>query len=125
MDLSSTLTFVGQQPDPLRWIQAFDVFAMTSRDDTFPLVCLEAGSVGVPVVCFESGGIPDLLAASDGGFSVPFVDVAAMADRVEQLLTDPDLRVRLGQNLRTYVEATHGIDRCAAMIAAEIERIAR
>lgn len=112
--------FVGPKPDPLRWLAAFDVFAMVSRDDTFPLVCLEAGSVAVPVVCFESGGIPDLLAAADGGISVPFVDVPAMADAVASLLVDNGSRRRLGANLRDHVTAHHGIDACVGRLAEEI-----
>lgn len=124
LGLEGHLSFVEQQPDPLRWIGAYDVFAMTSRDDTFPLVCLEAGSLAVPVVCFESGGIPALLEASDGGFAVPYVDVVAMADRVEDLMADDALRRRLGENLRRYVTDHHGIDRCAGMVADEIRRVA-
>jgi glycosyltransferase involved in cell wall biosynthesis len=123
LGLEGHLTLVPQQPDPLRWMAEMAVFAMTSRDDTFPLVCLEAGSLGIPVVCFESGGIPDLLAASGGGFSVPFVDVVAMADRVEALLSDPALRRSVGERLRAHVEAHHGIDRSAAMVADEIRRL--
>jgi glycosyltransferase involved in cell wall biosynthesis len=39
-----------------------DVFLLTSREDPFPTVALEAWAVGVPVVCFEgTGGIPDLV----------------------------------------------------------------
>jgi glycosyltransferase involved in cell wall biosynthesis len=123
LDLGGRLTLVPQQADPLRWMQEMAVFAMTSRDDTFPLVCLEAGSLGVPVVCFESGGIPALLAASGGGRSVGFVDVAAMAAEVVELLADAGLRRTLGDRLRTYVDAEHGIDRCAGMVADEIRRL--
>jgi glycosyltransferase involved in cell wall biosynthesis len=115
---------VGAQADPLRWMRSFAVFAMTSRDDTFPLVCLEAASVAVPVVTFESGGIPDLVRDADGGFAVGFVDVTAMADRVEQLLADPGLRARLGRNLQDHVAEVHDLDRCAGRIADLIEELA-
>jgi glycosyltransferase involved in cell wall biosynthesis len=123
LGVEDRVDLVGQQPDPLRWIAEFDVFAMTSRDDTFPLVCLEAGSLGVPVVCFESGGIPDLLAASGGGASVAYADVTAMADRVEELLRDEGLRRRRGDALRAHVTSHHAVDRCAGLIAAEIEAL--
>jgi glycosyltransferase involved in cell wall biosynthesis len=125
LGVGDVLSFVGRRSDPLAWMRAFAVFAMTSRDDTFPLVCLEAGSVGVPVVTFESGGIPDLVRDADGGFAVPFVDVAAMADRVEQLLADAGLRARLGANLRAHVADVHDLDRCLGRIAELIDEVSR
>jgi glycosyltransferase involved in cell wall biosynthesis len=123
LGVEDRVDFVGEQPDPLRWIADFDVFAMTSRDDTFPLVCLEAGSLGVPVVCFESGGIPDLLAASGSGAGIAYLDVTAMADEVEAMLRDEELRRRRGEALRAYVLEQHAVDRCAGLVAAAIEDV--
>lgn len=124
LGLEGHLGFIEHQSDPLRWMAAFDVFVLTSREDTFPLVCLEAGSLGLPIVCFDNGGIPELVAASDGGRVVPFLDVPALADAVEALVLDAGLRREQGQNLRAHIEANHGIDRCAGLVADEIRRMA-
>ncbi|OWY58561.1 hypothetical protein B7486_79310, partial [cyanobacterium TDX16] len=44
-------------PDLAAVLAAADVFVLSSREDTFPLVCLEAASLGVPIVCFDDAGI--------------------------------------------------------------------
>ena len=123
LGIADRVTFVPAQTDPLRWMRAFDVFALTSRDDTFPLVCLEAGSVGVPVVCFDAGGIPDLLAASGGGSAVPYLDLPAMADRILELADDPARRVATGEALARHVAEHHSIDLAGRLVEAEIQRL--
>ena len=66
---------------------ASSVYALTSREDPFPTVALEALSVGVPVVAFEdSGGIPGFLVKESVGRVVPYCDVPAMAQAIVNLL---------------------------------------
>ncbi len=71
----------GHQAEIESWLAAADAFALTSREDPYPSVALEALSAGLPVVAFAgTGGIPDLLAAFGGGTNVPIADTDAMAD---------------------------------------------
>jgi len=71
-------------------LSAASVFALTSREDPFPTVALEALEAGLPVVAFtKSGGIPELLNDSVLGSAVPYGDVEAMAREVLQLFDDP------------------------------------
>lgn len=82
--------FVGFRSDMQGLYSASDVYALTSREDPFPTVALEAMSVGVPVVAFaDAGGIPGLLLEEKMGEVVPYCDVPAMAKAVEQLLLHP------------------------------------
>jgi hypothetical protein len=70
----------GPQADPAPWYAAADAFALTSREDPFPSVVLEALSAGLPSVAFAgSGGIPELLETEACGTVVPMGDAAAMA----------------------------------------------
>ena len=74
------------------------VHLLTSREDPFPSVVLEAMSAGVPTVAFEGGGgIPDLLAEHGAGASVPVGDVAGMAARAAGIAREfgAEARVRL------------------------------
>jgi glycosyltransferase involved in cell wall biosynthesis len=81
-DATETGTFVmaGYRNDMDAVFSAADVFALTSREDPFPTVVLEALSAGLPVVAFDrSGGIPDMLRDAKQGDIVPCGDVTAMA----------------------------------------------
>ena len=105
LGLTQYVRFVGTQPNPLNYFAAFDVFTLTSRSDSFPLVVLEAATLGKPSVCFdETGGAREFI-ENDCGFVVPHLDVMAMADAVLNLLGSPDLRTRLGENAKAKVQA--------------------
>jgi glycosyltransferase involved in cell wall biosynthesis len=104
LGLSQYVRFIGSRLDPLNYFAAFDVFALTSRSDSFPLVVLEAAALGKPIVCFdETGGAREFI-GGDCGFVVPHLDVDAMAAAVLNLLDSPDLRARLSQNAQAKVQ---------------------
>jgi glycosyltransferase involved in cell wall biosynthesis len=85
----------------------FHIFALTSREDPYPLVVLEAGLSGVPVVCFQgAGGAPELVEA-DGGVVVPYLDIELMADSIAWLADDPVARQQRGQRLCQKVLERH------------------
>ena len=82
--------FAGFRSDMQGLYSASSVFALTSREDPFPTVALEALSAGVPVVAFaESGGIPDFLATERVGAVVPYCDVSKMARAAVEFLRNP------------------------------------
>ena len=82
--------FVGPQADPDRWLQAADVFVLTSRWEARALVVQEAMAAGVPVVATDTGGLRDLVEGA--GTLVPVGDAAAVAAAVTAYLTDPAAR---------------------------------
>ena len=80
-----TFHLPGFTDDVAAYFSVADAFALTSREDPFPSVALEALSAGVPVVAFErSGGIPDLLREHGVGINLPYGDVLAMANALRQ-----------------------------------------
>jgi glycosyltransferase involved in cell wall biosynthesis len=86
---AGTLHMVNYTDDVAAYFSAADVFALTSREDPFPSVALEALSAGIPVVAFDrSGGIPDMLREYGAGKVVPYCDVPAMATELRAMLGD-------------------------------------
>ena len=104
--LADRVHFVGEQAHATDWYRALDLLVLTSREDPYPLVCLEAGLLGVPVVSFDNGGMAELL-DGDNGLVVPALDVEAMAEAVGSLLADPSRRARMGERLAADVAARH------------------
>ena len=68
-----------------------------------PVALIEAMSLGVPVLSTSTGGIPELL-CDGAGIMVPPEDPLALADAIEQVLSDPELRKRLAKAGRQRVE---------------------
>jgi glycosyltransferase involved in cell wall biosynthesis len=86
----------GRRSDVGAFLNAADGLALTSREDPFPSVALEALAAGVPVFAFDrSGGIPDLVRErAEFGAVLPYGDVTAMAEAVTVSLRGGDQEAR-------------------------------
>jgi glycosyltransferase involved in cell wall biosynthesis len=104
LGISEVLRFYPQSEDTSGFFTALDVFALTSREDPFPVAMLEAAAAGVPIICFnQSGGGPEFV-TNDAGICVPYADVQKMASACMLLWGDNDLRFRLGSKAKQKVE---------------------
>jgi glycosyltransferase involved in cell wall biosynthesis len=102
--------------------QAMDVFALTSREDPFPLVMLEAGACHVPTVCFaRAGGGPEFV-GDKPELVAPYLDVASFAARLEALRRDRRLREQLGDAAARKVRSGHVVETQGPKILASIQR---
>ena len=93
------IRFVGYQKDPMKvaqFYQAADVYIHAARAETFPNTVLEALACGIPVVATAVGGIPEQVEDGKTGFLVPPKDAEMMASRIEQLLSNDELRKEMG-----------------------------
>lgn len=109
--LGDRVHFTGEVGNPHDYFAAGDVFAMVSREDPFPLVCLEAASLGKPVVCFEgAGGMPEFV-ETDAGFVIALLDIAAMASKLRTLAEDEALRDALGAQAAAKTRNLYDVER--------------
>ena len=80
--LAQKVRVTGAVAKTADYFGAADVFVLTSREDPYPLVCLEAAALSKPIVCFAgAGGMPEFV-EEDCGFVVPYLDLAAMAEGI-------------------------------------------
>jgi glycosyltransferase involved in cell wall biosynthesis len=97
MDMANRVHLLPPGGDYLDYVACFDLFTLTSREDPYPLVILEAGLNQNPVLCFAgSGGSPDFV-GTDTGCLVPYLDLSAMVTALARLTDDPAERTRLGK----------------------------
>ena len=121
--LDNYIHFLGGRSNSLDYFTVFDVFALVSREDPFPLVCLEAASLGKPIVCFDgaAGGEKEFV-EDDCGFVVPYLDIETMAHKVAELLRSTELRQRLGQRAAQKVRERHDLEVVAPKVLDIIKR---
>jgi glycosyltransferase involved in cell wall biosynthesis len=101
------ILFIGAKENPKLYFAVGDIFYLTSREDPFPLVCLEAAECGLPIVCFEeAGGMPDFV-SGDAGLVVPYLDTDAAAHAISLLIKDPKKRQTAGQCARKKLLQKH------------------
>lgn len=82
-----------------------DIFVFPTCHEAFGLVLLEAMQHSLPVIATREGAIPEIVADGETGFLVPPREPALLADRVERLLADPELRRNMGERGRARYEA--------------------
>ena len=122
MDLQRSCRWVTATANVQDYYCAMDAFALTSREDPFPLVMLEAGALGLPVVCFAgSGGGPEF-AGSGAGLVAPYLDVESLAGHLAVLHDNADLRRQLGAEAARQVQTNYTVDRQAPKVLRCIER---
>src|SRR5207302_2383134 len=84
-------------------IASSDVFVAPHMGYTL----VEAGLTGVPIVTYDYDFHREIVTDGENGYLVPFRDVAALADRVCQLLADPASARSMGDRLRRKLLAEH------------------
>jgi glycosyltransferase involved in cell wall biosynthesis len=122
--VADRIRLLGTLADPAPFFAALDAFVMTSREDPYPLVCLEAAANDVPIAWWPAGGIGELL-APDAGVEVPYLDVAALADAVRGLRADPVRAAALGRVAHGRLDASRSLDETAAALAATVRDVLR
>lgn len=75
-----------------------DFFILPTLNECFPLVLLEAMQHALPCVASEVGGISSIIHDGENGYLVEMNNPKALADSIEKLLKDADLRKNMGEN---------------------------
>ena len=114
LGLGSSVKMKGHDPRARDALWRSSAFMMTSLFEGYPLSTLESFSHGCPVVSYDiKYGPREQITEGEDGFLVESGDIRAMADRVIELLKDPDLVNRMSKAARA--KATHhGYDRFLA-----------
>ena len=93
--------FVSNAPE---FSAACDVFCLPStKREGLPRAVIEAMAYRVPPVVTDSGGSPELVVDGESGIVVPPMNAQALADAIEKLYRDDDLRRRMGEAARERI----------------------
>jgi len=130
LDLSSRVNLLGSlsQGAVLEKLRGADIFALASTTDAqgatdvFPTVILEAMASRLAVVSTRLAGIPELVVDGRTGTLVPPGDSSALSHALEQLLRDPELRLRFGHAGRARIEQHFRIEQTVAPLIQLLEQ---
>lgn len=114
LGLEDRVRFTGWSAEPRRHLPTFDVCAVPSRIEAFPLVVVEAMLAGLPVVAAEVGSVADAVVDGETGLLVPPDDVDALAAALRSLLGDPERMRQMGLRGRERARERFTADAMAA-----------
>jgi glycosyltransferase involved in cell wall biosynthesis len=126
-DRATFLGFVPHEETP-RYLSAFDTLVVPSETqpnwkEQFGRVITEAIACETPVVGSSSGEIPNLIRKSGGGLIFPERDPVEFAKTLRQILTQNDLREKLGETGRKWVEKEVSLSAVANKMAETFEKV--
>jgi glycosyltransferase involved in cell wall biosynthesis len=106
LNLTENITILDwvneQERDAL--LKQADVFILPSYNEGLPMALLEAMSWGLAVITTPVGGIPELVIDHQNGLLVKPGDIQNLSKAIQTLITDQELKQRLGKNARDSVE---------------------
>lgn len=105
LGISAQVRFAGHLPghaDVLREVAGSTVFVSASEIEGFGIVVVEACALGCPIVVSDIGVFREVTAEGTGGLLFRAGDAAHLAEQLERLLTDPDLRAACGRAGRAH-----------------------
>lgn len=111
LGIADRVMMPGFLKDPARYIRLFDIFALSSDSEQYPISLVEAMTSAIPAVSTDVGDIRNMVAKENRPYIVPREDEAALAQAIAVLAEDATLRRTVGEANRfiacsQYDEAT-------------------
>lgn len=118
-ELAGRVEALGFQPEAFRRIREFDALAVPSLEgEGLSKAALEAMAQRVPVIASASGGLTELIEDRVSGRLVPPGDPRALADAIEEMALDSQLRERLAEKAYERVMSHYHIQRTIEQVAS-------
>ncbi len=97
--LQDNVVYLGKKVDDEKssYLQNADILVHPSHEECFPLVLLEAMSVGLPTISTFEGGIPDIIEHNETGLLLEKGDILALSENIKRLILNQELRVQMGK----------------------------
>lgn len=116
----------GFLASPSKYVGLFDIFALSSDSEQFPIALIEAMAAGLPIVSTDVGDVRSMVAPANRGLVVPAGDEAALTAALARIADDGQARRLIGAENRTRArEAYREVDMVRQYAALYEEAMAR
>ena len=121
MGLGERVRWLGWRDDIADWINAADVFSLSSNWEGVPLAAQEAVLVGTPVVSTDVGGMPELIGDRSSGRLVPKGDAGALAAALSDVLSSPETATRYAEQALVALRRRFSTDQMLTRLSGAYE----
>ena len=100
------IVFHGQTPDVVSCIKDSSIFVLPSRQEGMPNALIEAMALRMACISTDCpcGGPADLINSGENGILIPVDDKQALKEQLARVMSNDELRRKLGENARASVE---------------------
>ncbi len=102
--LNKRIIFTGFRNDVIKFLNLFNIFVMSSKEEGLGTSVLDAMAVGLPVVSTAGGGIPEMVDDGKGGYLSPVGDAFALAGSLRKMILSYENIKKFGDYNRTRVQ---------------------
>lgn len=121
MGIEDELVLPGFLDRPCRFMGHFDMLALSSRSEQFPIAVVEAMAAGLPIVAPPVGDVPFMVAPENAPFITDYPGEVRLRDAMQALIADPELRRTVGNANRRKAQAEYDERQMIARYAALYE----
>lgn len=114
LGVSDRVDLLGWVDDPRTYLAHFDVIALPSRSEGFPLAVVEAMLAARPVVATRVGSVPEAVTEGETGLLIDKDDITGLATALCRLRDNPALRAQLGKRAREVAVTRFTVDQMTA-----------
>ena len=95
----------------LQYLNRMDIFCLPSIiQESFGVAAIEASACEIPVIASNIGGLPEVVVDGETGLLFEPKNVFALADKIFQLVLNPELRKKMGKNGRRFITENYNWD---------------
>lgn len=127
LGLNKKVNFTGSIPHQTLinsgLLKAADIFVTASKTENQPISIMEAMASGLPIISVKALGIPELVKHKQNGFLAEPDDMTGIADYLERLISNPQLREKMSQKSLQIIKK-HSLDNVAKQLFRTYRSIA-
>jgi glycosyltransferase involved in cell wall biosynthesis len=127
LGIASRVRFLGRvdHDDMPALVASSSVLAVSSVYEGTSLVTVQAAAAGKPVVTTDVAGATDTVIDGETGYVVPIGDHAALAERLVEVLRNPECAAEMGRAGRAHVLERYDLERCVGQVVEMWEQTAK
>ncbi|MCD4736187.1 MAG: glycosyltransferase [Bacteroidales bacterium] len=111
LDVGKYVKLLGIRDDVIELLKVSDIFVIPSRYEGLSIAMIEAMACGLPIVASDAPGLRNYINHYRNGLLFPTEDHKALAERIQRLANDENLRIRLSHGARESFEREYDMRR--------------
>lgn len=109
LGVAERVRFLGRRSNPVDYMRLCDIGMLCSESEGLSNSIIEYLHCGMPVVCSRVGGNPELVTHGETGYCYPAGDVKALAESIENVCKNTELRATMSRNALAGVESRFNV----------------